>query len=472
MPPFNPEIPPNVDLNNPIEREVSKFFSKIPDTESASAKAKEKEMDMDSPNLLVHTTKGQYLFDILRSGLLSSELATKFLKREFSTYGKEAQKSMDNLDLISVTRNTVNSPSAKNQLLGWHAPDRGTSPNYLPISFIYNAADFPEKFVNVAWGDSGDMNARIRKKKISKEPLRGMWQDEYLVKRKIENHYIRGIFLGEEILRMDVDEVVNYIQMQIEQKVAEERVSLDKEEAKKAEEVQKRLAIFIDAFSALNFEISNIVEKSWLERDVELNCEGERRQVKFFDGVITTNDGEFDKVVAFTIKRVFSLHKQKLSSRPQSLWRFISSTVSRVEEVDKIFECIDTGRSDTEITDRFLAMYTRLLSEAMEKTKEIGVPHGKNAQLKAIRETIAQELRAEFLYESANIKERENTLEKENETLLKALEAIRTMFGNISIKELMTRICQKLEVPLYCRSSNEKEHPSITIKRVFPSENN
>ena len=76
-------------------------------TEEEKSKIESKVFDvLNSPDTVLHRTKINYFFSILKHGLLSCKIARRFIKGVcYSGYGSDVQEAIRNRDVISMALN-------------------------------------------------------------------------------------------------------------------------------------------------------------------------------------------------------------------------------------------------------------------------------------------------------------------------------------------------------------------------------
>lgn len=194
--------------DSPFQKKLYELKNREP-TEDERQLTQERVVDiLSDPNIVVHTTNINYLFDVLRFGLGSvafqRKLHARGLTQEYQrySYGTDTQdilsqddKRSPGRDLISFTLNKEG--IASRQLFN----DKDDV-----ISLIYFYPEVEEKFKGLADNQKSEKLRRIWKGLEKDGLLTGLWKGEFLAKRRIPTEYIRGIAVGESVANLKLSE--------------------------------------------------------------------------------------------------------------------------------------------------------------------------------------------------------------------------------------------------------------------------
>jgi hypothetical protein len=452
--------------------DVKSFFESN-NEEKAAIEARAKIFDIKSSDAVYHKTRIKFLSSIIEAGAALS--TWRQIKLDVvrgnkynggasrSSLGTDAQVGAGNYDLISVTKIS----DKEEDYAYWKNRDeyfvryfKDEDPDM--VNLIYNYQDIEDKFKNISIGHQSYNPVRpIREgiKRVEEGPVKGIWHGELLAKEKLENEYLRGIGLDDELLKLKLDEYMNLLKQddfnkaQQEYNERSERYHNYESEKQSIKWAREAAPIISEILREIGIDQVTVLGEKTFEYEIDLIANDKTRigfkyvraaakiidedalRADFVDKVCDIASKSGPSIRAILDKRPEHFERSELLDFSDSLKRFeslASDSRKDVKKVEEILECL------INLPRVIYASDYRGVWQKPESQK-----YDLEGELMAIFEKKVSDL-AEKIAPVFRYKEPEDLIKLES-----LVTAIQQIYGNVSVEEIFKKIGRALKVPIY-----------------------
>jgi len=414
---------------------------------------------LESTDTVTHFTKINYLNDILQAGLFSVKLARNFFKRKGQNgrrynAGTDTQEKYDNFDLISTTFNKHG--KAKSLMLLPYSEESTfdvSSPN---ITLVYSLAEIEDKFKGVKIKAYDPIRReygfpkRITLHNQSFVP--GIWEDEYLANRKIENQYIKGIAVDSVLINMDISKILRAM---ITAQTVDQKKSYIKTEEQQKRDLKRRkneidegiaqVLAMLDFLKSLDCEL--IGTESTGDGSIykiHLRYKGVPLTITKEYGTIKMSDEAMKKEIADKVRSFITESEKSDEVQPSSNHDGFFNEV--IDYPDRLLEVIKKRGAETDdlVVNAVFQDPSRFFKRLNDRYGITKIPKNTEELTELLRGCAYKDSGFDKSLQDFEYKMPEETVE-----LVELVEDINKIVGNITLAELLKLVSKRLLIPIY-----------------------